>query len=288
MFMVRVCHPRDHIPLVLSAINFRRVLQLTLLFFFLLMLLTPAVSATEYTARPSLNIGKVPGASVAGEEVKEIQPIPAWLAIVFLLFPHMTALPMEFLISLKGISYLGFKQINKKNTLNNLNRRLLYEYIGDNPGVYFREIERNCNLNRGTIEYHLRVMELLKIVTTNKSNNKKRYFTENSLSPEDITVISVIKNETKMKILSTIFFNLSASNKEISEKTLLSPSTVSRHLRDLKNNGLIVGKIDGRIIKYNISDNYYDTIFQYLSISSYFGQYDNLQQVPLLRADSGR
>jgi predicted transcriptional regulator len=236
--------------------EFMKLLIITLLIFLLLGLLMPAVSATEYTVRPSLNMGKEPGSSVYGEAVEELQPIPSWLAVVFLLFPHMTSLPMELLITLKGFSCLGFKQITNNNALKNSNRNRLYCYIKDNPGVYFREIEKNCDINRGTLDYHLKILEFQKIVTAYSDNNKKRFFPANSLNSDEIKLISILQSDRKKNILSAIYLSKTATNGDIAEITCLSASTVSRYTSELKDLGVISGETDGKTVRYTVSNKY--------------------------------
>lgn len=260
MFTEKVSHLKDHIHSTLSATEFMKFLNLTILFLILAGLTIPAVNATEYTVRPSLNIGKEPGSSVYGEVVEDLQPIPSWLAVVFLLFPHMTALPMELLITLKGFSCLGFKQITEKNALKNSNRNRLFYYIQNNPGVYFREIEKNCGINRGTLDYHLKILELQKIITAYSDNNKKRFFPANSLNLDEIKLISILQNDTKKCILSTIYLSENATNSNIVEITSLSASTVSRYTSELKDLGVISGETDGKTVKYTVSDKYQNQV----------------------------
>ncbi len=59
-----------------------RILLACLLF---LLLISTSVAATEYTVRPSLS--KEPGASVAGEEVRELEvkTMPYWLFLLWLI-----------------------------------------------------------------------------------------------------------------------------------------------------------------------------------------------------------
>jgi len=269
MFTAKVFHPRDLTHLISSHIKMRQIYKITFFAIFILtFLITTASAATDYTVRPSLNIGKEPGTSVAGETVTECQPIPAWLAVAIIIFPSMASFPIGVVGSLKGLLYLGLRRINQENALENSNRENLYYFIKENPGIYLRELEKRSAFKRGSLEYHLKILELLHLVAIYKDNNKKRYFANGSTNTEDMALISLIQNKNEKLILSTIYNNENLDNKELAEKTGFAPSTLSRHLNHLKKSGLVVGEIDGNRINYNISESYYGKLSDYITTES--------------------
>jgi predicted transcriptional regulator len=184
-----------------------KMVSLLIIFIFLLIYL-PAANATDYTVRPS--ISKEPGTSVHGENVKEVDPIPYWLYLLIMVFPQLTAMPLETLISIKLLPYLGYKQIVRKNILDSPTRLKLHNFIKENPGVYFREIIRRTEIKKGTVEYHLGMMKTEEMIATYKTNGKKRYFLNNSTyKEEEQTVIAALKNDIHRRIILEILNNQS-------------------------------------------------------------------------------
>jgi predicted transcriptional regulator len=180
--------------------------------------------ATEYTILPSHSSQS--GASVAGEEVHEIEvkPIPYWLFLLLLGFTQLTTAPETF-IPIRLFPILGgYKRISRSNVLENTNRDKLYGYIKSFPGSYFSEIITVTGLNKGTAEYHLRMMKTEEMITTYKTNGKLRYFLNHSTyNKEDQTVISVLKNDVHRRIILEIIDN----NQNINHKTLAEKMGVS-------------------------------------------------------------
>lgn len=56
----------------------------------------------------------------------------------------------------------------------------MYNFIKENPGVYFRELVARVKINKGTAEYNLKVLELIGLITSLQNKRYKRYFINNS------------------------------------------------------------------------------------------------------------
>ncbi len=129
MYTVRKFHQRDHTPSTSTRTRPGRLLRLFTLSVLFLVLLVTVADATEYTVRPSRNVGKEPGMSVSGEKVQEIDPIPLWLFLLLSVFPQLAAAPIETLLPLKTVGYLGYKRICKENALESPQRRKIGVYL---------------------------------------------------------------------------------------------------------------------------------------------------------------
>ncbi len=152
--------PGDHTPSTsISTLRSGELLRLLSLTFLLSMLLLVSVgSAAEYTILPSNNIGREPGTPLAGETVQEIDPIPLWLFLLLCIVPPQlaTAPPIETLLPLKAVGYLGYKRISRKNVLDSPRRLEILSFIKANPGgLHFRKLLKEMSLTRGTLGYHL-------------------------------------------------------------------------------------------------------------------------------------
>jgi len=236
-----------------------------LCFFFLLSIST--VSATEYTIRPSLS--NQSGASVAGEEVHEIEvkPIPYWMFLLMLGFTQLTSAPETFfpvrLLPILG----GYKSISSSNVLENIYRKRLYDFIKSRPGCYFSEIIKATGLNRGTLEYHLRIMETKKVIVSHRTNRRRHYFPNLfAYRKEEQTVITALKNDVYRRIILEI---LNSNSQSITHKTLverigLSGSTITHHIKHLKEQGIVKVDTNSRHTTYSINSNYLDSLQKFL------------------------
>jgi len=222
-----------------------------------LVLLVSVADATEYTVRPSRNVGKEPGMSVSGEKVQEIDPIPFWLFLLVSIFPQLTAAPIETLIPLKAAGYLGYKRICKENALESPQRRKILRFVKRNPGLHFREISRRVPLTRGTLDYHMKTMESVGLLKTVSGRGRIHYFVADApYSAEEETLIIALRNESLRRIITGIYLNQGACNEEIAEDVGLSGATVREHVRYLEDLGVVIAERDGRYVRYTLAKNY--------------------------------
>ncbi|MBU4077552.1 MAG: winged helix-turn-helix transcriptional regulator [Euryarchaeota archaeon] len=246
----------------LTSISIRpRIFLLS--FFFLLSVST--AFATEYTVRPSQSSQS--GASVAGEEVHEIEvkPIPYWLFLLLLGFTQVTTAPETFFPRLFPVLG-GYKRICRSNVLENTNRNKLYAFIKSCPGSYFSEIIKAMGLNRGTVEYHLGMMKAEDMIVFCKTNGKKRYFLNHSTyKKEEQIVISALKNDVHKKIILEIFNNQSINHKTLAEKIGVCAPTITQHIKHLKEKGIVKVDINGWYTTYSIDSNYFDSLQKYMN-----------------------
>ncbi len=233
----------------------------TFLLFFFFLLLVSSAEATEYTVRPSLSDEF--GASVAGEDVQEIEviPIPYWMFLLMVGFAHVTPAP-EFLYPIKFVPLLGgCKRIGRSNALANLNRERLYDFIKSCPGTCFSEVIKKTGLNRGTVRYHMEVLETENMIESYKANGKIRYF-QNSFTygEKDKAVIAALKTDMDRKIILEILNDQCITNETLVEKMGISASTISWHIKHLKEQGIVEDDRQGQYTTYNINSDYLNSI----------------------------
>ncbi len=264
MFMGNALPHKDFTTLTCISTTRKTKTASFLIIFILFLIFLPVSNATDYTVRPS--ISKEPGASVYGENVKEVDPIPCWLYLLIMIFPQLTSMPLESLISVRLLPYLGYKQIVRKNILDNSTRLKLYNFIKENPGAYFREIIKKTEIKKGTVEYHLGMMKAEDMVVFSKANGKKRFFLNNSTyQEEEQTVIAALKNDVYRRIVLEILDNQSINHKTLAEKIGLSGSTITHHIKHLKEQGIVKAETKGWYTIYSIDSNCFDSLMKYIN-----------------------
>ena len=257
MYTARRYHQRDHTPSTSTNTRPGGHLRLLILSILFLVLLVAVADATEYTVRPSRNVGQEPGMSISGEKVQEVDPIPFWLFLLVSVFPQLTAAPIETLIPLKAVGYLGYKRICRENALESPQRRKILRFVKRNPGLHFREILRRVPLTRGTLGHHMKTMESLGLLKTVSGRGRVHYFVAGApYSAEEENLITVLRTESLRRIITEIYLNQGAYNEEIAEDVGLSGATVYEHLRYLKDLGVVIAERDGRCVRYTLAENY--------------------------------
>lgn len=239
----------------------------TLLLCFFFLLSVPTAFATEYTIRPSLS--NQSGASVAGEDVQEIEviPIPYWLFLFWLGFTQITSAPEVLSPAIRLFPVLGgFKRIGRSNTFDNLNREKLYGFIKSCPGTYFSEIIKDTGLNRGTVRYHLDILETQDMIESYKVKGKIRYFLNGSTyEKKDKVVIAALRNDMDRRIILEILNGRCITHGMLVEKFGVSAPTISWHIRHLKEQGIVQADREDSHITYSIDSNYLKSMQKYVN-----------------------
>lgn len=227
-------------------------------------LLVSVVDATEYTIRPSNNIREEPGTPAAGEMVQETDPIPLWLFLLLCMFPPLTVAPLETLLPLKAVGYLGYKRICRENVLENPRRLEILNFIKVNPGLHFRELLRKMSVARGTLDYHVKRMESDGLLKTIPERGRIHYFTADSqYSTEEETLIIAMENDSLRRIVVQIYQNQGARTDELAERSGFSKATVYLHVKHLENLGIVRSERVGRYVWYTLTDNYAHVLMKY-------------------------
>jgi len=67
-------------------------------------------------------------------------------------------------------------RVSDDETLDNANRRRLYEYICVHPGMHISALKRRMKCSMTTVTYHLRVLEKAGLVRFEKRGNFQFYY----------------------------------------------------------------------------------------------------------------
>ncbi|MFX1446488.1 MAG: winged helix-turn-helix transcriptional regulator [Promethearchaeota archaeon] len=145
----------------------------------------------------------------------------------------------------KGSSYLTLNDI-----FGNENRLNILREILNNPGIHQNELLRNCDLQKGQLQWHLDVLLKYHIIKKEKYGQYTIYFPITS-SIESIESFKnlPIKSETTEKVLEIIQKNPGITSSKISRILNLSRNTIKYHIDKLSENDLVNLKEKGRKIE---------------------------------------
>jgi len=116
----------------------------------------------------------------------------------------------------------------------------LIKYIHAQPGIRYRELLRLSGLSNGVLTYHIANLEKSERIIADRNNNNKitRYYPHN-IPIEETDVIGHIRNNAARQIILFILDHNLCTFSEIIEYTKKAPSTISWHLKRLKDSRII-------------------------------------------------
>jgi predicted transcriptional regulator len=137
-------------------------------------------------------------------------------------------------------------------------KHTILKCIYENPGIRYREILKLTGISNGVLEYHLKILEgSYKIINVDRHKSKTtRYYPLYFEPSNESEVLCHIRNDTTVKriILFILDHSLCTFN-QIVQYTKKAPSTISWHLKKLKQSGMIMCiRYGRRNYKYKITN----------------------------------
>jgi predicted transcriptional regulator len=144
-------------------------------------------------------------------------------------------------------------------------QEVLLRYIEENPGIRYRELLRLTGLVNGVLTYHLSGLEKSDAIKVDRKSRMTRYYPL-SVSDKESVILKYVRHEPVRKILFFILENNMCTFNEIVEHTKKAPSTVSSHLKRMKEDGVLLVRY-GECHLYSLADRelVYDVLSKYQS-----------------------
>lgn len=131
-------------------------------------------------------------------------------------------------------------------------KHILLKQIKETPGIRYRELLRLTGLTNGVLTYHLALLERSDSIKTYRKTRMTRYYPTN-ISIEESSIIGYLKVNTARQITLFILEHDLCSFREIVETVKKAPSTVSWHLKRLRDAGMI-SVYNGEYMLYRVTD----------------------------------
>lgn len=146
--------------------------------------------------------------------------------------------------------WFGFRQITANNVLLHPERERIFTFIRDHPGMHFRELERETGINRGTLAYHLGILEQANKLLAFREVGYTRYFENRGrYSAFEQKILSSLMNDRKRTILLQLS-HAPASPAELRENLGITGASVSWHMQWLCNDHLVTSEKTGKNVRY--------------------------------------
>lgn len=133
-------------------------------------------------------------------------------------------------------------------------RKEIFEYVRTNPGSHFSKVKRELEMETGLLQYHLRKLEEYEVIESKDHQEKRRLFVTRELNEEEQSILATLRYETTRKILLYLLENGPARNGEIADAVGITPSTVTWHISNLLDEGVVETTEDGRTTLYQVAN----------------------------------
>jgi DNA-binding transcriptional ArsR family regulator len=117
-------------------------------------------------------------------------------------------------------------------------KALLVKHIELTPGIRYRELLRVTRLVNGVLTHHLTALEKANIIKVYRESRLTRYYPV-GVSDKESAILKFVRHEPIREILHFILENETCTFNEIVDHTGKAPSTVSSHLKRLKEAGIV-------------------------------------------------
>jgi predicted transcriptional regulator len=145
------------------------------------------------------------------------------------------------------------------------NRRVVYQFIEDNPGVHIRKIIKSLGLAAGDTQYHLDKLQREGWIKSLKIGAHRHYYPADITDEKDEVVLAFLMHDTARDILVRLIEHPGSTQGDIARFKQLSAPTINWYMSRLISAGIVVGVREGRIIRYFIQDigGLIDTLIDY-------------------------
>ena len=132
------------------------------------------------------------------------------------------------------------EETTARNVDNDNTKRVILECIYNTPGIRYKELLRLTRLKNGVLSYHLTILEKLNKIRIDRHNKRvTRYYIVN-IPKEESDIIGCFRNIVTRKITIFILQHDLCTFNEIVDHINKAPSTVSWHLKRLRDAGILL------------------------------------------------
>ncbi|HXQ94475.1 MAG TPA: winged helix-turn-helix transcriptional regulator [Thermoplasmata archaeon] len=128
-------------------------------------------------------------------------------------------------------------------------RRRIYDVVSAHPGASARDVQRLAGLAWGETAYHLDQLTHSGAVRRERGGRRDYYF-RRDMTWDDRKVVRSLRSASQRLILLVLTEHPGRTAAELSERTRLSLSTTSFHLRILVESGTVEAYREGNLRRY--------------------------------------
>lgn len=165
-------------------------------------------------------------------------------------FLSLTVKEYKLYFKRKDFSAKGYHTLSYDDIFENENRKKIIASILQEPGIHNNELLRQCNLQKGQLQWHLYVLLQYGIIKKEKVGQFSVFFPiKMTKDPNLYSRFLIGKSKTSLKVLDLIEKNPGINSSTIALQLFLNRSTVKYHIDKLKKKDLVLFKHKGRKIE---------------------------------------
>lgn len=174
----------------------------------------------------------------------------------------------------EGINYAGIKEILKslikKNLiferskfvrdeiLENDNRKKIYDFICQNPGVYFNNIATKLHLSNYILAWHIKTLKNFNYIRIKQVENHEVYFNAALKDEDNDAMLSFIFKSKSKKIIEYLMINQEGASKtQLAKELNMHSTTISKYVDELDKFGVLLKKKLPNMTLYFLNERYY-------------------------------
>ena len=137
-------------------------------------------------------------------------------------------------IILAIIGIVGYSRLKAKDLLEQENRKRIYEYIMENPGDHFREVQREMELEVGVLSHHVNILEKEQLIVSEQDGMYRRFYAAGVKRDDKVRLSRIQEN-----ILKSIQHTPGITQTKIAKEVGVSRKVVYYHVKFLTTTGLV-------------------------------------------------
>jgi len=120
---------------------------------------------------------------------------------------------------------------SKKKILNLKNRKIIYDFISNHPGVHQRKIIQKIDLSEGTIKHHIRHLLKNDYISKKTVMGYTRFYPSKKIGRIEKEIISILREEIPRQILINLVAGFGLTKTELSMRLDKDKKTIDYHLK---------------------------------------------------------
>ena len=170
-------------------------------------------------------------------------------------------------INIKGIEEILRSLVKKKiivegsklsidEILNNEKRKIIYQFILNNPGTYFYKIVTQLGISNHVVVWHLKMLLKFDLIQVEKVENHDVYFDSN-FNIKKSKFAYITSQEKGKKIIEYLRQNdFGLSKSQLSKELKMHPNTISKYLKILEQFNVVIKKKVSKRVIYFLNESY--------------------------------
>ena len=134
------------------------------------------------------------------------------------------------------------------------NRRRIFQQVTLNPGLHYRELQRQLDMPPGLLDYHLAYLVDREMITSRREGHYTRYYPSHKISEAKKKALSVLRQEIPRAVVIFLLLNPGATHRDILGTLSVSGPTLSYHLKRMVGVGMVRSRKEGRHTYFEVVD----------------------------------